>query len=260
MKLTRRSAIFGSLSAGLAISFPLAGCAQATPKSGATRVTVLGAIHSRHRNSEKYSLDVLREVVRWAEPDVILTEIPPDRIAEAKRSFAETGEVTEPRTRVFPEYTDVVFPLSREMDFDIVATAGWTREIADDRSAALETIENDPARAEQWAEHLAARQQYSVELAGRGDDPQFIHTDEYDAIVERAQTPYQRYFDADLGPGGWTQINAAHTDLINAALDMVTGQGLNALVTFGSWHKYMIKRSLEQREDIEMLDARALFG
>jgi len=202
---------------------------------------------------------VLREAVRRAEPDVILTEISPDRIAEAKRSFGETGEVTEPRTKVFPEYTDVVFPLTREMDFAIEGTAGWTRAIADNRSAALKRIENDPIRAEQWAEHLAARRNYLCELTGRGDDPRFLHTDDYDAMVERAQTPYQRYFDADLGAGGWTQINRAHTDLINSALDNITGRGLNALVTFGSWHKYMIKRSLAARSDIELLHARTLF-
>lgn len=259
MTYSRRNFVFSSVAAGLALSFPIAGCGRVPPDPGATRLTVLGAIHARHRRSERYSLDVLREAVRRAKPDVIIAEIPPDRIEEAKRSFSETGRVTEPRTTVFPEYTDVVFPLTREMDFDILPGAGWTREIADNRRAALNRIENDPERADQWAEHLAARRAYSRELRGRGDDPNFIHTDEYDAIVEQAQGPYQRYFDPDLGPGGWTQINAAHTDLINSALDSITGKGLNALVTFGSWHKYMIKRSLAGRADIDLLDARELF-
>ncbi len=260
MTLTRRSAVLGSLATVISSSLPLSACAPGPTKpSGTTRLHVLGAIHSRHRASTKYSLDVLREAVRRAKPDVIITEIPPDRLAAAKAGFAETGAVTEPRTRVFPEYTDVIFPLSRAMDFEILAGAGWTQAIADDRREALKQIENDPARAQQWDEHLAARRRYSVELAGRGDDPQFIHTDEYDAIVERAQTPYQRYFDADLGPGGWTEINRAHNDLINLALDSITGKGLRALVTFGSWHKYMIARSMAARRDIELLDTRALF-
>ncbi|MEP3050117.1 MAG: hypothetical protein ABJP48_02495 [Erythrobacter sp.] len=270
MKLNRRSAIMGSLSAAIATSIPAMGCAQASnnsgskanrvSRSGVTQLTVLGVIHSNHRNSRAYSLDVLQQAVRRAQPDVILTEIPPDRIAEAKRGFAETGEVTESRTRVFPEYTDVVFPLSREMDFEIVATAGWTIDIHNNRRDALQRIENDPARVSQWAEHLAARRQYSRDLRGRGDDPLFIHTSEYDAFVERAQTPYQTHFDADLGAGGWTQINRAHTDLINAELDKITGQGLNALITFGSWHKYMILRSLAGRDDIELRDPQRLFS
>lgn len=264
MKTTRRSAILGSLAAagGLgAASQPLASCSPSAAPSrpSRTKVTVLGVIHRRHRTSSAYSLEILRNAVRRAAPDVILTEIPPDRMPEAIRGFEETGELTEERARVFPEYTDVVFPLSREMDFEMIGTAGWTRQIADSRAAALRAIENDAARASQWQEHEAARAAYSRALRGRGDDPLFIHTPEYDVLVQRAQTPYQIFFDPDLGPGGWTRINAAHTDLINAALDSITGQGLNALVMFGSWHKYMIERSLGFRGDVERLDPRALF-
>ncbi|MDJ0641696.1 MAG: hypothetical protein QNJ15_02665 [Erythrobacter sp.] len=264
MKTTRRSAILGSLAAasGLgAASQSLASCSQAEAPAGSnlTRVTVLGVIHRTHRTSSAYSLDILRKAVRRAEPDVILTEIPPDRMDEAIRGFEETGEVTEPRARVFPEYTDVVFPLTRDMDFEMIGTAGWTRAIADDRSAALNAIENDPARAAQWKEHEQARSDYSRAVSGRGDDPRFIHTLEYDVLVQRAQTPYQIYFDRDLGQGGWTRINRAHTDLINATLDSITGQGLHALVMFGAWHKYMIERSLGFRGDMERLDPQSLF-
>lgn len=264
MKTTRRSALLGSMAAitgASAATQPLAGCApgDAPPDGSLTRTYVVGAIHGNHRESTRYSLEVLRRAIRQAKPDIVLTEIPPDRIEEARRSFAETGKVTESRTRVFPELTDAVFPLSEELGFSIAATAGWTRELADNRAIALDAIENDPARASQWAEHLAARRLYSRELAGRGDDPLFIHSPEYDVLVQRAQTPYQIYFDPDLGPGGWTRINRAHTDLIESALDTVTGQGLTALVIFGSWHKYAIERALAFRSDIELLDARSLF-
>ena len=271
MIITRRNAMFGTIAAAATISGTpvLAGCSPAetsgttpvAPLAPAThtRVMVLGAIHGQHRSSRRYSLDVLRNAVRRAQPDVILTEIPPDRIGAANRGFAETGELTEPRARVFPEYADVVYPLSTQMDFTIEGTAGWTRQIADERAAALERIENDRDRASQWAQHLQARQEMTRALSGRGDDPRFIHSPEYDAIIQRGQTPYQVFFDADLGAGGWTQINAAHTGLINAALDRLSGQGLRVLVIFGAWHKYMIERSLLLRGDVAKLDMRELF-
>ena len=263
--ITRRSAVLAGLAGasgvGLA-SQAVTGCAGGVEESAATmtQVAVIGAIHGRHRSSERFSLSVLERAVRAFEPDIILTEIPPDRVEDARSSFAETGEVIEPRTRLFPELTDVVFPLSAELCFQIAACAGWTQAIADNRSAALKAIENDSERASQWAEHREARAQYSQELAGRADDPLFIHSLEYDAHVQKAQTPYQIYFDRDLGPGSWTKINAAHTDLINQALDTLRGQRMRALVIFGAWHKYAIERSLSFRDDIERVEARELFA
>ena len=260
MTITRRSLLWGSIALTFA-AHPLVGCgAVAAPKPGATRLYVMGVIHRNHRTSESYSLQVLENAIRKAAPDVILTEIPPDRIDQAINSYQATGIIDEPRTRVFPEYTDVVFPLSREMEFRIMGTAGWTREIADNRRAALGAIRNDPARADQWAEHREATREFARKLAGRGDDPLFIHTEEFDQLVEAGRTPYQRYFDADLGPGGWTQINEAHTALINSALDTITGKGLTALITFGTAHKYKILRSVQRRADVELLDTRALFA
>lgn len=256
MEFSRRSLLLGSLALGAALA-PIAGCAAAA--RGKTRVYVIGTIHANHRRSSRYSLGVLEAAIRKAAPDVILTEIPPDRIGRALSSFAETGAIDEPRTQVFPEYTDVVFPLSREIPFRIVGTAGWTREIADNRSAALERIGSDPARAQQWHEYEAAQRDYMQRVAGRSDDPKFIHSDEFDRIVEASRRPYQTHFDADLGPGGWTQINAAHTALINRALDAISGQGLTAVITFGSGHKYMILRSLAQRSDIVIEETATLF-
>ena len=52
---------------------------------------------------------------------------------------------------------------------------------------------------------------------------------------------------------------AAHNRHINEALDTLSGQGLTALVTYGSAHKYMILDSLAARKDIEIADTRALF-
>ncbi|MGB3470062.1 MAG: hypothetical protein WBA51_04500 [Erythrobacter sp.] len=265
MKTTRRQTIVGGLataSVAGASSQCLTGCTDEVPPAGRarTRIAVIGAIHGRHRGSAAYSLEVLERAVRRFEPDIVLTEIPPDRIAEAKRSFAETGEVTEQRTRAFPELTQAVFPLAKELDFQIAATAGWTRKLADDRSAALAVLRSDPARASQWADHMRARTEFADVVKGRRDDPRFIHTSEYDALVQRAQTPYQVYFDGDLGAGGWTMINAAHTGLMGDVLDRVRGQGLRALIMFGAFHKYMIERSLMFRNDIDRESAADLFA
>jgi len=259
MKTTRRSFLAGSLATGALTSLGCSAAPARAPEGGAL-VHVMGTIHRRHRTSTAYSLAVFKEAVRKAAPDVILTEIPPQRAERALREFRETGAIQEPRTRVFPEYTDVIFPLAEELGFRILGTAAWTSEIAQSRRAALKRIQDDPARADQWAEHRAATRAFAREVAGRSDDPDFIHTDAFDALVKASREPYARHFDADLGAGGWTQINAAHNALIHAALDTIAGQGKRALITFGTAHKYKIRESLALRQDIALQDTQALFG
>lgn len=264
MSLTRRHYLLAS--AVMLLAAGAGGCStaasetdKAARKDGKTIIYVVGTIHTTHVNSRSYSLARLESAIRKADPDQILAEIPPDRLAEAWRGFRENGVVSEPRVRIFPEYRDLIFPLSKSMKFEIVATAGWTRQLSDFRDRALDRISKDPARAAQWRAHQQAQAEYARAAAGRGDDPLFIHTARYDELVKAAQYPYETYFEADLGQGGWKTINAAHIRLINQALDQVSGQGKTVMITFGSWHKYMILNDLMVRNDVILADSRSLF-
>ncbi len=261
-RFTRRNALKGGLAFAASVS-PLAACGGVSgapdARAGLTKVHVLGTIHGRHRTSAAYSLDVLRAAVIKAKPDVILTEIPPDRVAKALETYRNTGRVDEPRTNVFPEYTDVIIPLAQDKGWRIIGCAAWTPQIARNRRAALEAIQADPTRAAEWREHRAATREFAAKLRGRSDDPRFIHTINFDRLVANSREAYARHFDADLGPGGWTRINQGHNALLAKALDLLSGQGLSALITFGTAHKYKILESLGQREDIALQDSAALF-
>lgn len=260
--ITRRSALKGTfgLAAGAAAAAALTACRAAPGRaSGVATVQVMGMIHARHRTSARFSLDILRAAVLKAKPDVILTEIPPGRVAQALRSYEETGAVDEPRTNVFPEYTDVIIPLAGPQGWRVIGTAAWTPDIARRRAAALETIANDPARAGQWAQHLAAQRAFAEATRGRGDDPRFIHSSEYDRLTAASRGPYETHFDADLGAGGWRRINEGHNALINAALDSLPDQGLRVLITYGAAHKYRILENLARRTDVVVEDAARLF-
>jgi len=220
-------------------------------------VIVLGMIHGSHRTSERYGLDVLRNLVRAIEPDFVLTEIPPNRFELAKAEFEQLGSISEPRVRVFPEYVDVMFPLTREMDFEIVPTAAWNAYMNSYRSRQLERIAGDPARAADWAEYqrASARRDSMLDAEGEPDDPRFIHTARYDSIMDIGYEPYDRLFNDDLGPGGWTNINRGHLRYIERALDAHRGGGRRFLITYGAAHKGPILRALRKRNDITILDA-----
>ena len=106
-------------------------------RSSKNEVLILGTIHSGHFTDSIYTTNYLDKLIRKINPDYILAEIPPDRIEEAMSGFKRDDSISEPRVMRFPEYTDVVFPLTKEMDFKIIATAGWTKSMADKRTAKL---------------------------------------------------------------------------------------------------------------------------
>ncbi len=219
-------------------------------------VVVVGTIHSGHRTSETYDLDLLRELVRAVDPDFILAEIPPDRGDEAMRGWLRDGVISEPRVLRFPEYTDVIYPLIDELGFEIVPTAGWTEPMAQARSAKLKAISEDPTRAADWAAYTAADEAADACIAEHGgsDDPWFIHTDRYDDCSDLGLSVYDELFNDELGLGGWSNINVAHYSHIAAALARHRGEGKRFLITYGAGHKGWFLRQLRTRDDIRLLE------
>lgn len=240
----------------------LTGCSPAaveSPPEGSAVVTVIGAIHGQHRSSNDYSLDVLRRAIVRFDPDIILVELPPDRFAIASANFDQYGEVRESRADDFPELTDVVFPLRKDLGFTMIPVAAWTAKIAAGRRATEKRLEQDPGRANDWVEYQSAAKAYGKAVSGRSDDPAFIHSSAYDAAVKTRQETYERLLGDDLGAAGWRAINAAHLANINAALDKVTGQEKRVLILFGAWHKYKIREALAARSDAFLVDPMPLF-
>jgi len=229
--------------------------APSVGEAALNEVVVLGMIHSGHETSETFSLEVVRDLVREIDPDYWLTEIPPNRWDRAWAEFEATGTVEEPRVRRFPEYMEGLFPLSRELDFEVIPTAGWTEPMSDFRAAYLDAYSRDPDRADAWAEYRAAAEASAEALAaGAGDDPRWIHTDAYDEAYDIRMRTYARLFDADLGPGGWEAINASHWAYIEGGLDRHRGEGVRFLLTYGAGHKGPFLRELRKRDDIVLLD------
>ncbi len=216
-------------------------------------VVMLGMIHNGHNTSEKYSLPFLSKLIKEINPDYVFTEIPPNRLEAAIKGFQATGKLTEPRVRRFAEYSGALFPLLAEMDFEIIPTAGWNSYMANYRRGALKRIEDNPSRQAEWEEYEAANKWMDEIIGERGDDPYFIHTNEYDQITKKGLEPYDRLFNDELGTGGWTRINEAHYALISEALDKYSLEGKRILITFGAGHKYWFLEKLRERQDITLM-------
>ena len=225
------------------------------------KVFVLGTIHDGHETSKIYDLEFLKAFIREVKPDYILAEIPPNRARAAMQGFLQGGEVSEERVSRFPEYLHVVYPLTRELDFEIIPTAGWTEPMARFRRTRLQAISADPDRAAEWAEYQAASraaEECQAKL-GADDDPYLIHSDAYDDCVQLDLAVYDRLFNDELGPGGWTAINRSHYGNIERALDEHSGEGRRFLVTYGAGHKGWFLRELRKRKDIELVDLAPFF-
>ena len=219
-------------------------------------VLVLGAIHSGHLTDSVYNIEYLEKLIREINPDFVLAEIPPDRMKAAMDGFVLTDSISEPRVKRFPEYVDVVFPLTKEMDFQIIPTAGWTLPMAQERSKKLRAISQDPERSKDWKAYRAANQlSDSVYRAtGRVNDPYFIHTHTYDSIQDISLQVYNKLFNVELGLGGWENINIAHYWHIEKALEKHRYKGKRMLIIYGAGHKGWFLRQLRKRDDIVLLD------
>ncbi len=237
---------------------PFSELIEAEPKN---EVIVLGMLHGGHLNSEDYGLDRLARAIRRMEPDFVLTEIPRNRFTAALHDWLSYGEIREPRVKRFPEYTDMLFSLQDEMSFTVEPTAAWNAAMNHYRSAALERLAQDPARADEWAAHEAAMATMNAGFAAGGDDPMFIHSDAYDDLARAGYGgPYDTFFNDDLGPGGWTTINNAHYANIAKVLDDHRNYGLRFVITYGAGHKYWFLDQLKKRNDITLIDPRPFFA
>ena len=219
-------------------------------------VLVLGTIHGGHLTDSVYNIAFLDKLVREIAPDYILAEIPPDRMQAALDGFKRDDSISEPRVRRFPEYVDVIFPLTKEMDFEIIPTAGWTKPMADERSAKLRAISKDSSRQHDWEAYTKAnkRSDSIYKATGKVNDPYFIHTATYDSIRDIALQTYNQLFNVELGLGGWENINIAHYWNIEKALEKHRYKGKRFLIVYGAGHKGWFLQQLRKRDDIELLD------
>ncbi len=221
------------------------------------QVIVLGAIHGQHKESELFGIAELEAILRAVKPDFILAEIPPGDLPPALSQYRSSGEISEGRVSHFPEYVQAVIPLQAELGYEIVECAGWSAEMAKTRRTLLSQWKESRPDETRLVDEAMARADEEIESGHKADDPMWIHSPEYDAIVKRGMTPYDDLFGADLGAGGWAAINASHYSLIDEAIARHRqGGGKRFLVIFGAWHKYWFLEKLKERDDINLRSLR----
>jgi hypothetical protein len=217
-------------------------------------VIILGTLHSGHLRQKEYSLKVLKEIITTINPDIVLAEIPPDRFYIAQGEWVRNKKIREERVIQFPEYSDVIFPLSDKLNFEIIPVSAWTEQMAETREQKLYNIRNDPDRQDDWETYLVAKEKSAdaIEANGRGADPLWINSAEYDDLLEIELKVYNQLFNDELGAGGWENINKAHYSLIKKALERFENKKI--LITFGVGHKGWLRKALSKIKTITLID------
>ena len=217
------------------------------------QVVVLGTIHDGHYTDKNYSIDRLRKTIEATHASIALIEIPANHFERGLKEYLDTGKITTTRLAVFPEYTDILLPMTKKGVITLIPTAGWSKPMNQFRGKALNAIRHDPRHKQEWAAHQADQEQLEQVEKEHNGDAVFINSPEYDRAVAKAQ---QHYADFDLGPGSWERINAAHIRGIERALDSIDKPGVRVLITYGALHKYKILKALSKRSDVEILNSR----
>jgi hypothetical protein len=216
----------------------------------------MGMIHSGHSTSQLWGLAQVEQTIRNFQPDVVCTEIAPDRWERIQEDLLERDAIEDPRVLRFPEYAELILRLSLSMEFTIEPCAGWNIEMSDLRASQIAEFEGSARWADLRAEYArrlsALRSTYGDDPVG--DDPTYIHSDAYDQRQQGELALYDEYQNDMIGPGGWTNINVEHYRYVDLTIRRHVGKRI--LVTFGAGHKNWLLELLRERADIELLDLR----
>ena len=247
----------------LLLVFGASACVHAPPLSEEpprTQLLVLGMTHSGHLESERWGIAEVQQAIRNIDPDVVITEIPPDRLPGVLALWEAEQRVEDDRVLLFPEYVQGLLPLSNEMDFAIEPGAGWHQMMADYRKMRIQAFHNDEEFAEQKAAYEEAEAWVAAwnaahPAAGPEDDPLYMHSPAYDRRTKGELGPYDHFLNDVIGrPAGWTYVNEEHYVLIEEALRKHPGKRI--LITFGAGHKYWFLEQFKNLPEVDVLEVR----
>ncbi|HJK93127.1 MAG TPA: hypothetical protein RMH85_29040 [Polyangiaceae bacterium LLY-WYZ-15_(1-7)] len=216
-----------------------------------TEVLLLASVHGRHLDEDlDYPSEELAALLRAAEPDVIVAELPPAGEARVRAALA-AGEA-DPWLEAFPELREVVFPVAAELEVPVVAGSGWRRAVTEARRAyaAEEPAGPGDPRYRRAAAHLARRD------AEEDLDPEWMHAAARWRLVAWRDRLLERFAGEALGPAAPSRRHAEHAKRLRELVRAHAGERL--VVVFDADDLWALAEALRAMEGVTLLDARGL--
>ena len=235
------------------ISFVNFGCgpdawADVTRQPDRTEVVFIASLHRAHLRDEEYPMALLEQLVRAAEPEVLIAEIPP--AARARIEDALANDRSDPWLESFPEIAQVVYPLREELGYEVVAASAWERQVTDDWSRYWGEHPNGPdAELYQNAATHFARVNEDEE-----NDPEWLHSPTYRRLAAWADTALSSHAAEELGAADPIRLGRKHAaSLVRAIL---ANQGRRIVVLWDARKRWVLEREVRTLSNVVVHDTR----
>ena len=270
----RRSTLSALTLLALAVGTLAASNAETNaPAPAPAQVVILGTLHSSHRTSANYSLEVLRKVIVVMKPAAILVEQPPDRGGEPT---VRDGRATNPGGSVESTVANLA---ADDLDINVIPYDREGRDELYQRTHYFARQQAAGARLDQWlasqkrnapdsmpvlTDRLETEAEARQERISRSGGPELINSPAYDTVIvakhgllfgirsklllaagER-ELAEELLFVSDE----WQERNQIMARHIQETARKFAGKRL--VVLAGSEHRYILRELLARAPEVEL--------
>lgn len=235
------------------VNFASLGCgpdawADVTRQPDRTEVVFIASLHRGHLHHEDYPMSMLEKLVRAVEPEVVIAEIPPAGRARIEAALA--AEQPDPWLESFPELSQVVYPLHRELGFELVAASAWERQVSDDWSTYWAAHPNGPD-AELYQN---AATHFARVTEDEDDDPEWLHSPTYRRLAAWTDTALSSHAGDELGAADPIRLGRRHAAAVVRAI--LAHQGRRIAVVWDARKRWILEREVQTLSNVTIHDTR----
>lgn len=200
------------------------------------KVVVIGTVYQWHLYSPMYSLEILVDLIKKTEPDIICVEFSPEQLEDSAACEAK------------PEYPQAIIPFARERGITIVPlqqdSATWGEHEKRVKEE-IKRIESTPDLSEKWDFWGELRKSMGEVYSRSLFD---FQCQAYDTWTEIIYGKFYSKMFPELGKL-WEQWNNRFWKVIENTINQNPHQRIT--VTVGTKHKYWLNNKLRSMKSVE---------
>ena len=213
-----------------------------------TEVVFVPSLHRVHLHDEEYPMAMLEALVRAAEPEVVIAEIPP--AGQSRIESALSSDESDPWLESFPELAQVVYPLRAELGFEVVAASAWERRVSEDWRAYWSAHPTGPDAElyQNAAIHFASVNE------DEDNDPEWLCSPTYRRLAGWTDTALSSHAAEALGAADPITLGRKHAS--NVVRAILAHQGKRIVVLWDARKRWILEREVRTLPNVVVHDTR----